>query len=149
MADLLWALGTSTNLGWCSPARSYHPCMTTGDAIQDADFDEEGFQEWLRRRDRRKVLLAAVAGSAVISLAAFFAGVAVGRTDSPSPLMTPCGATGAVCPVGNQIPGQQNPQSNPLQQHQQAVAACEAQAAAENGGQPLRESQIVACSTIP
>lgn len=114
----------------------------------DDALDEVDFIAWIRRRKKRTLVFDALTVGFFIT-AVFFIGVAVGKTGSTSLPMTSCDGTGTACPIVNQAPVQQAPRSGPLQRHQQAVAACEAQAAANNGGQPLLESQITACASIP
>ncbi|MFB7711603.1 hypothetical protein [Streptomyces sp. NPDC056105] len=93
-------------------------------------------------------------GGVLVAVAAafFFIGRSSVDTASPTPAMTPCGVTGAMCPVEDDE--ETAPTSDPMdagrramERRQQAIAACKAEAAANNGGQPLSESQIMACAT--
>ncbi len=110
------------------------------------------FEAWYAARQRR-IRYAATCGVLVaVATASFFIGRSSVDTATPAPGMTPCGVTGAMCPAEHDE--ETAPTADPMgagrraaEQRQQAIAACKAEAAANNGGQPLSESQIMACTT--
>ncbi|MHC5260807.1 hypothetical protein ACYSUO_23235 [Streptomyces sp. UC4497] len=110
------------------------------------------FESW-HAAGKRRIRFAVTLGVLVaVAALLFFIGRSSVDTATPTPAKTPCGVTGAMCTVGDDE--EAAPTSNPMdssqriaEQRRQAVAACKAEAAANNGGQPLSESQILACNT--
>ena len=114
--------------------------------------NDDEFEAWYAARQRR--IRYVTTGAVLVAVAAtfFFIGRSSVDTATPAPAMTPCGVTGAMCPVEDDE--ETAPTANPMDAGQraaelrrEAIAACKAEAAANNGGQPLSESQIMACTT--